>query len=99
MATANNVPATRTPLATPPCLSDRRKDGIALDCDTIPTCRMTCSGPNEELLRVVTVHAGCMVEWFFHAGIARAAATFLMFLFLNISRVVLVSGVVKLNWR
>lgn len=60
---------------------------------------MTCAGPNEELLRVVTVHAGCMAEWFFHAGLARGAATLLMFVFLNISRVVLVGGIVKLNWR
>lgn len=60
---------------------------------------MTCAGPNEELLRVVAVHAGCMVEWMFHAGTVRLAATLLMFLFLNVSRVVLVGGVVKLNWR
>ncbi|CAN0503923.1 unnamed protein product, partial [Ectocarpus sp. 8 AP-2014] len=73
-------------------------DGIALDCDTIPTCRMTCVGPNEELLQAVTIHAGCMVEWFFHAGTVRVAATLLMFLFLNVSRIVLVGGVVKLNW-
>ncbi|CBJ29864.1 conserved unknown protein [Ectocarpus siliculosus] len=74
------------------------EDGIALDCDTIPTCRMTCVGPNEELLQAVTIHAGCMVEWFFHAGTVRVAATLLMFLFLNVSRIVLVGGVVKLNW-
>eukprot|EP00903_Cladosiphon_okamuranus_P008866 g8489.t1 len=75
------------------------EDGIELDCDTIPACRMTCAGPNEELLRVVTVHAGCMMEWMFHAGAARMAATLLMFVFLNVSRVVLVGGFVKLNWR
>lgn len=60
---------------------------------------MTCTGPNEELLRAVTVHAGCMVEWMFHAGTARLAASFLMFVFLNVSRVVFVGAVVKLNWR
>ncbi|CAN0382440.1 unnamed protein product, partial [Hapterophycus canaliculatus] len=74
-------------------------DGIVLDCDTIPTCRMTCAGPNEELLRLVTTHAGCMLEWYFHASTVKLAATLLMFLFLNISRAVLVSGIVKLNWR
>lgn len=75
------------------------KDGIALDCDQIPTCRMSCAGPNEELLRIVTTHAGCMVEWYFHASTVKLGATLLMFLFLNISRVVLVGGIVKLNWR
>ncbi|CAM9490400.1 unnamed protein product [Ectocarpus fasciculatus] len=93
------------PLSDPACSAEtletanwKVEDGIVLDCDTIPTCRMTCVGPNEELLQAVTIHAGCMVEWFFHAGTVRLAATLLMFLFLNVSRVVLVGGVVKLNW-
>lgn len=60
---------------------------------------MTCSGPNQELLRVVTTHAGCMVEWLFHAGAVRLTALLLMFVFLNTSRIVLVGAIVKLNWR
>lgn len=60
---------------------------------------MTCEGPNKELLEVVTVHAGCMVEWLFHAGAVRMLAILLMFMFLNISRVILVGGIVKLSWR
>ncbi|CAM9421672.1 unnamed protein product, partial [Scytosiphon promiscuus] len=96
----------QTALSDPSCapetletLNWKVEDGIALDCDTIPTCRLTCAGPNEELLRIVTTHAGCMVEWYFHANTVKLAATLLMFLFLNISRIVLVGGIVKLNWR
>lgn len=75
------------------------QNNVELDCDTIPTCRMTCDGPNKELLLIITMHAGCMVEWLLHASWLKGVAMFTMFVFLNISRVVVVGGIVKLNWR
>lgn len=70
-----------------------------MDCDTIPECQMTCAGPNEELMRAVILHAGCTVEWLLHAGWLKGVATVVMFVFMNMSRVVLVGAIVKLNWR
>lgn len=80
-------------------LSPPNQEGIQLDCDSIPTCEMTCSGPNEELVRVLTMHAGCMTEWLFHAGWLKGVVTLVMFAFLNFSRVIIVGGIVKANWR
>ena len=47
----------------------------------------------------MTMHAGCMVEWLIHASWLKGVAVFTMFVFLNLSRVVIVGGVVKLNWK
>lgn len=85
----------RLPLLSP----HEAQNGVELDCDTIPTCRMTCDGPNEKLMMIVVVHAGCMVEWLFHAGWLKGVATVIMFVFLNLSRAVIVGGIVRLNWR
>ena len=60
---------------------------------------MTCAGPSKELLRVATLHAGCTVECFIHVGIIKTIAIVVVFVFMNMSRVILFSGFIKLNWR
>lgn len=60
---------------------------------------MTCDGPNEELIQGITLHAGCMLEWFFHAGWLTIFTILIIFVFMNASRVVLLTGLVKLSWR
>lgn len=75
------------------------KEGIELDCSTIPPCRMSCKGPSEELIWAVSTHTACMVEWLVHAGWLKGVTCLVMFLFMNVSRAVIVAGIVKCNWK
>lgn len=59
---------------------------------------MTCAGPSKELLRAVSLHAGCTVEWFFHAGVLRMVPIVVIFVSMNVSRTVIMSGVIKITW-
>lgn len=60
---------------------------------------MTCGGPNELLLRLVTTHAGCMVEWLLHAGWLKGLTALVIFVLTNTSRNMLISAFIKLHWR
>lgn len=60
---------------------------------------MTCPGPNDELIRAVTMHAGCTLEWYIHAGCLKGVTIFVVYLFMNAARGVLVAAIIKINWR
>jgi len=60
---------------------------------------MTCPGPDEDLLRAATLHAGCTVEWYIHAGLWRMMTIAVMYVLMNVSREFIMSGALKLTWR
>ncbi|CAM9905581.1 unnamed protein product [Choristocarpus tenellus] len=76
-----------------------KKEAVVLDCKTIPECHTSCTGPSTALLQAATQHAGCMVEWLFHAGMLKGFTALIMFVLINFSRMVLVRGMVKRYWR
>ncbi|KAG5184838.1 hypothetical protein JKP88DRAFT_255227 [Tribonema minus] len=73
--------------------------GAVIDCSAMPACAITCPGPNKELLSEATQHAGCMLEWCLHSAWLRLSLTLLVFVLMNLSRLMLVRGVIKLLWR
>jgi hypothetical protein len=69
------------------------------DCTLLPPCNLTCSGPDQQALAAVTYDSGCTSEWVFHAGLFRTLLGFLVYVSLNISRVLLMTGIIRLCWR
>jgi len=60
-------------------------DGI-FRCTALPTCSLTCEGPDKDLLDSVTKQCGCMMEWGFNAGFFQITIAILVFSLLNGAR-------------
>ncbi|CAM9570559.1 unnamed protein product, partial [Chrysoparadoxa australica] len=93
-----------SPSCSPSVLDDAQiweavTDEAATDCRGMPQCVTSCEGPNEELLRAATHHAGCMMEWYLHTTWLGVSFTVFMFCLLTFSRLLLVDGVIRLYWR
>ena len=70
------------------------------DCaDDIPECTLTCGGPNKEILRGAAQRCACTLEYWIHAGVLKGTVGFLVFLLMNVSRLLLVSALGTLYWR
>jgi len=71
----------------------------SFNCSLLYPCNLTCSGPDKEALAAVTYDSGCATEWTFHAGLFRALLALLVFVCINISRILLMTAVIRLAWR
>eukprot|EP00808_Paulinella_micropora_P001605 g7325.t1 len=69
------------------------------NCSELPICNMTCDGPDKEALVAATKDSGCSSEWLFHAGMFRFILSLLVYVCLNISRVLVMTALVRLTWR
>ena len=69
------------------------------DCSTLPTCDVTCDGPNGPLLEAATEQCGCSAEWLLHTWWAQVAGACVVYVVLNFSRVTIMSAVCRLCWR
>ena len=69
------------------------------DCSILPKCDSTCSGPHKGRIQRVTKECSCVVEWFIHALILRWLLTLFIFISTNVSRVMLINGLVKVFWK
>eukprot|EP00736_Rhodelphis_marinus_P007344 Rmarinus@m.9042 len=69
------------------------------ECDNIPQCGYTCQGPSEEIIALYTFNCGCNIEYYLHSGLIRGLMSLMMYILLNISRVVLIKGICRYNWR
>eukprot|EP00615_Pteridomonas_danica_P013936 CAMPEP_0114381324 /NCGR_PEP_ID=MMETSP0102-20121206/3382_1 /TAXON_ID=38822 ORGANISM="Pteridomonas danica, Strain PT" /NCGR_SAMPLE_ID=MMETSP0102 /ASSEMBLY_ACC=CAM_ASM_000212 /LENGTH=931 /DNA_ID=CAMNT_0001536785 /DNA_START=60 /DNA_END=2852 /DNA_ORIENTATION=+ len=83
------------------CLEDPSEwslDDASFYCTSLPTCDITCDGPNKALLKVATEQCGCMVEWMMHTWWAQVAGALVVYVIMNISREILLSGITRLCW-
>jgi len=71
----------------------------SFNCSLLLPCNLTCTGPDRDAIAAVTYDSGCATEWSFHAGIFRAALALLVFACINISRLLLMTAVIRLSWR
>jgi len=69
------------------------------DCAALPTCEITCSGPDRPLLSAVTKSCACMAEWYLNGWMLQTALAVGVFLLANISRMLITSGLVQVLWR
>lgn len=56
------------------------------NCNALPSCYLTCSGPKIELIHSVTHQCSCMTEWEIHSTLLQNLAAIVVYILLNISR-------------
>jgi len=74
-------------------------EDAVFNCTLLPPCSLACTGPDRQALFQATYDSGCQSEWMVHAGLFRLALAFLVYICLNISRVLIMTALVRLCWR
>jgi hypothetical protein len=68
------------------------------NCSEMPPCTSSCSVSRPTLL-AASLQAGCETEYLVHSFIARFGITLLVFISLNLSRMLFMAAIVRLGWR
>lgn len=63
-----------------------RTQSAVFDCSSLPSCRLTCKGPNELLIQHAAKDCSCRLEWFWNGHLLQGVLVVVIFLLLNISR-------------
>lgn len=74
------------------------EDGV-FNCDVLPPCVPTCSGPHPELLQVWSRHCACSSEWTVHSLVMAGSLVMLLYLVVNVARKLIVRGISQIYWR
>jgi WW domain len=74
-------------------------ENAVFNCSLLKPCLTTCTGPNEGLLRQATYESGCRSESVVHSGVFTIFVTVLVYVCLNVSRMLFMGGVTRLYWR
>jgi len=74
------------------------KDSI-FRCDAMPSCDVTCEGPNQALLEQTSRECGCTFEWFLHSLWLKIVLSLMVYGVTNGSRIGFVNGLSRLLWR
>jgi len=68
------------------------------NCSEMPPCTSSC-GVSKPVILVASLQAGCETEYLVHSFIARFGVTILVFISLNLSRMLFMAAIVRLGWR
>jgi hypothetical protein len=68
------------------------------NCTEMPPCTSSC-GVSRPTIAVASLQAGCETEYLVHSFIARFGITILVFISLNLSRMLFMAAIVRLGWR
>lgn len=74
------------------------EDGI-FNCEVLPACTPTCSGPHPELLQIWSRHCACSSEWTLHAYVLAGSFVVITYVVLNLARKMLIQGLSQSHWR
>jgi len=69
------------------------------NCTQLPACVQTCTGPNEALIEAATYSGSCLSESFFHSGLFVLLCALVVYICINISRALIIMGVVRIFWK
>lgn len=69
------------------------------DCEELASCEITCGEPRREVLTPATEKCGCAVEWYLHSEWLGTSLAFLLYFFMNMSRLFFISGITRLLWK
>ncbi len=69
------------------------------DCEVLPSCLVTCTGPHKEKLRKISKECGCLAEWFLHSVWLQGIIAIMVFALLNASRVGFINGLTRVLWK
>jgi hypothetical protein len=71
------------------------------NCSAITTCRgiFQCADPNEARMFQAVWTGSCYTEWLMHAALLNVVVSVFVFFLANLSRMALLRGIVRVNWR
>jgi len=68
-------------------------------CENVEVCEIQCAGPNNQIIESSVFDAGCTGEHFLHSMLLQACMSVITFVLLNISRIVVMRGLVRYFFR
>ena len=71
----------------------------SFDCQSLPTCEISCSGNHDPFVESASLHCSCMAEWKMHASVMSIFLCLFVFISINISRYLAVNGLFRVFWR
>lgn len=91
-------------LADPSCAASNNEskwvvNNAVFDCEQLGTCSVTCQGPRRRLLNAASEHCSCAFEWYLHSKWMANSFAFLLYVFMNIARVLFFSSITRLLWK
>ena len=69
------------------------------NCTALPSCKVTCSGPDPVFVRAVVKQCSCMSEWYINSTIFQVAIAVVVYAILQCSRTLFCSGLVMINFE
>ncbi|KAK1744421.1 hypothetical protein QTG54_004954 [Skeletonema marinoi] len=79
--------------------SDWILNDAVFDCESIPTCSIECEPPRKQLLNDASERCGCTFEWYIHSQWMGTALAFVIYLCMNIARVLFFAGLTRILWK
>jgi len=74
-------------------------EDAVFQCTALPTCEVQCDGTDKRALRQYSIVSGCTMEYFMHAGGLAATFSVIIYVVLNISRILFINGVNRITWK
>lgn len=75
-----------------------RLDLLHFNCSSVPACILDCERPNHELLRFWTWTSACKVEAYVHTSVFSSIFGAIIYVLLNIARILAVRGLRYFMW-
>ena len=108
--TDNNIyPSPKATLLEPTCnehLSNETLEEGIFDCTALPECLITCDDLSDGPMRIdrtplfdYSRASMCTAQWWFHSTVLRLVFTVVIWVFVNLFRVVFTAGVLRLCWQ
>ena len=69
------------------------------DCTALPVCQISCGGPDRSVVHAVCKSCSCMAEWLANSYAIQLTVALCVYFILNISRVLVIKGIVMITWR
>ena len=100
---ANSLPPTTKwsdVVPSAPCnVTLKKLRDATFNCSNVFASNNLCLGPDAPSILLSTWTAGCMAEWRIHTLILSSLMVIIMFVAINISRIYILRGIVRVNWR
>uniref|UniRef100_A0A7S2RBE8 Uncharacterized protein n=1 Tax=Rhizochromulina marina TaxID=1034831 RepID=A0A7S2RBE8_9STRA len=74
-------------------------DDASFYCSDLPDCQPSCDNPNKEVLRHLSNICGCMAEWLLHAWWMQTCGVIMVYILMNLSRIIVVDALCRIFWR
>jgi len=76
------------------------QEGVdTFSCEAIPVCTVSCHGPDKGIVSAVVKKCSCYGEWMAHANILQCLIGLWVFMCINVSRIWVIEGIVRIAWK